>query len=53
VPPIQIITALDRASAEMQEAGALIQSLSADLQEGGHDLESIDDRLHELKSAGT
>lgn len=46
----QIITALDRASAEMQEAGALIQSLSADLQEGGHDLESIDDRLHELKA---
>lgn len=46
----QIITALDRASAEMQEASALIQSLSADLQEGGHDLESIDDRLHELKS---
>ncbi|MCE7887252.1 MAG: DNA repair protein RecN [Alphaproteobacteria bacterium PRO2] len=46
----QIIIALDRASAEMQEAGALIQSLSADLQEGGHDLESIDDRLHELKA---
>ncbi|MBK7360957.1 MAG: DNA repair protein RecN [Micavibrio sp.] len=46
----QIIIALDRASAEMQEASALIQSLSADLQEGGHDLESIDDRLHELKS---
>lgn len=46
----QIIAALDRASAEVQEASALIQSLSADLQEGGHDLESIDDRLHELKS---
>ncbi len=46
----EAIAALDRATAETQEAMALIQSLSADLQEGGHDLESIDDRLHELKA---
>jgi DNA repair protein RecN (Recombination protein N) len=45
----EAITALDRASAEVQEAIVLIQSLSADLQEGEHDLESIDDRLHELR----
>ncbi|MGB4057611.1 MAG: DNA repair protein RecN [Alphaproteobacteria bacterium] len=44
------LAALDRADAEVQEAIALIQSLSADLQEGGLDLESIDDRLHELRA---
>ncbi|MGB4107214.1 MAG: DNA repair protein RecN [Alphaproteobacteria bacterium] len=46
----EAIAALDRATAETQEAMALIQSLSTDLQEGEHDLESIDDRLHELKA---
>lgn len=44
------ITALDRASAEIQEALAHIQSLSADLQESEHDLESIDERLHQLRT---
>lgn len=45
-----ILAALDRASAEISEAQTLMQSLSQDLQEGGHDLESIDDRLHELRA---
>ncbi|MBL4804444.1 MAG: DNA repair protein RecN [Alphaproteobacteria bacterium] len=44
-----IIDALDRASSEIQDAVANIQSLSADLTETEHDLESIDDRLFGLR----
>lgn len=44
------IDALDRASAEMQEAIAQIQSLSADLEDSEQDLESIDNRLHDLRT---
>ncbi|MCC7304725.1 MAG: DNA repair protein RecN [Alphaproteobacteria bacterium] len=44
------IEALARASAETEEALALIQSLSADMEEGGESLESIDERLHELRA---
>lgn len=47
---VAIITALDRASAEIEDALAAIQSFSSDLQESEHSLETIDDRLHELKS---
>lgn len=46
----EIIAALGRASAEIEEASSLIQLLSTDLQESEHDLESIDERLHELKT---
>jgi DNA repair protein RecN (Recombination protein N) len=45
-----IMTALDRAHAEIQEAVAGIHALSADLQESEHDLESIDDRLFALRA---
>lgn len=45
-----IIDALARASSEVQEALAQIQSLSADLQEGDHNLESIDNRLFALRA---
>ena len=44
------VSALDRASSEIQEALSEIQSLSADLQNSEHDLQSIDDRLFELRS---
>lgn len=46
----EIIEALARASSEMQEATALIQSLSTDLSETEHSLESIDDRLFALRA---
>lgn len=46
----EIINALSRASSETQEAVALIQSLSADLQESEHSLETIDDRLFALRA---
>lgn len=45
-----IIQTLDRADAEIQEANGLIQSLSTDLSEEDQDLESIDDRLHNLRT---
>ena len=44
------IGALERASSEIQEAITQIQSLSADLQNSEHDLESIDDRLFALRA---
>ena len=44
--------ALGRASAEMQEAIAQIEALSADLQESEHSLETIDDRLFALRAQG-
>lgn len=44
------IDALDRASAEIQEAIAQIQWVSADLEDSEHDLESIDNRLHDLRT---
>lgn len=43
------ISALDRASSEIQEALSAIQSLSADLENEEHDLQSIDDRLFSLR----
>ncbi len=45
-----IIDALERASSEIQDAVASIQSLSADLTESEHDLQSIDDRLFGLRA---
>lgn len=45
-----ILSALDRASVEMNEALNAIQSLSLGLQESDHSLETIDDRLHELRA---
>lgn len=45
-----VIDALDRASSEIQEAISAIQSLSTDLTESEHDLESIDDRLFGLRA---
>ncbi|MEM7679651.1 MAG: DNA repair protein RecN [Pseudomonadota bacterium] len=45
-----IIDALSRASAEMQEAVSQIQSLSSDLAESEHSLESIDERLFTLRN---
>ncbi len=49
-PSAEIIAALDRASAEIDEAIALISSLSADMNESEHDLETIDDRLFALRA---
>lgn len=46
----EIIEALSRASSEAQEASALIQSLSVDLEQSEHSLESIDDRLFALRA---
>jgi DNA repair protein RecN (Recombination protein N) len=45
-----VMAALGRASAETQEALAVIGSLSSELEEGGQDIESVDDRLHELRA---
>lgn len=45
-----VIGALDRASSEIQEALSEIQSLSADLNDGEHNLETIDERLHALRT---
>lgn len=45
-----VLEALDRASAEMQEAVSAIQSLVADMEYEEHNLQSIDDRLHDLKA---
>lgn len=45
-----VIGALERANAEMQEAVSAIQTLSADLSESEHDLQSIDDRLYGLRA---
>ncbi|MFN3700070.1 MAG: DNA repair protein RecN [Alphaproteobacteria bacterium] len=45
-----ILDALDRASAEIEEAVALIQSVSADMDEEEHNLETIDDRLYALRA---
>ncbi|MCB1563147.1 MAG: DNA repair protein RecN [Alphaproteobacteria bacterium] len=42
--------ALERASVEMQEALAAIQSLSNDLEESEYNLEMIDERLHALRA---
>lgn len=44
-----LMEALDRAMAEAQDALGRIEALSVDLQEGEHDLESIDERLFGLK----
>lgn len=44
-----LLAALDRATSEVQEACSQIQSLSADLSESDHNLETIDDRLHALR----
>ena len=43
---------LSRATAEVQDAIAQIESLSADLQESEHSLETIDDRLFALRAQG-
>ncbi|MFP4313391.1 MAG: DNA repair protein RecN [Alphaproteobacteria bacterium] len=44
-----IMGALDRAGAEIQEAVSAIQSLCADMDHEEHDLQSIDDRLFSLR----
>lgn len=46
----QAMAALDRALEEVAQAQAHIHGLSADLQEGGQDLESVDERLHEMRA---
>lgn len=45
----EILAALDRAACEIQEACNQIQSLSADLAESDHNLETIDERLYALR----
>ncbi len=45
-----IISALDRASCEVQEAVGAIQELSSNLEHSEYDLESIDDRLFALRA---
>ncbi len=46
----EAIAALERASAETQEAIGLIESLSADLEDSEHSLETIDERLYQLRA---
>lgn len=46
----ELVDTLSRASTEMQEAISLIQSISADLEENEHSLETIDERLFTLRS---
>ncbi len=46
----EAINALDRASTEIQEALAQIQALSADLEQEEHSLESVDERLYQLRA---
>lgn len=45
-----VIATLERASAETQEAISQIQSLSSDLEESEHSLETIDERLYQLRA---
>lgn len=44
-----VLSALDRANSEIQEAISAIQSLSADMEHEEYDLQSIDDRLFALR----
>lgn len=44
------IGALDRATTEIAEAVNAIQTLSSDLEHSDHNLETIDDRLHALRT---
>ncbi|HRQ61022.1 MAG TPA: AAA family ATPase, partial [Alphaproteobacteria bacterium] len=46
----EAMAALDRALAEAQEASNLIESLSADLSESEHSLETIDERLYAIRA---
>ncbi len=46
----ETLGALERASAEIQEAVSLIHGLSDNLQEGDYNLQEIDDRLFALKA---
>ncbi|HOO82308.1 MAG TPA: DNA repair protein RecN [Alphaproteobacteria bacterium] len=46
----EAIGALDRASSEIAEALSEIQRLSADLEQSEHDLQTIDDRLFDLRA---
>ncbi len=43
------LAALSRASSEISEAHALVQSAQSDIQDGAYDLEEIDDRLYALR----
>lgn len=45
----EVVGALERATAEISEAVTQIQSLSSDLENEEHDLQSIDDRLFALR----
>ncbi len=46
----EILSALDRATSEIQEAVSGISSLFADMEHEEHDLQSIDDRLYALRA---
>lgn len=46
----QILEALDRASAEIQQAHRNIESLMADIETSEHNLETIEDRLYALRA---
>jgi DNA repair protein RecN (Recombination protein N) len=46
----EAIGALDRATTEIAEAVNAIQTLSSDLEHSEHNLETIDDRLHALRT---
>ena len=45
----EALAALSRASSEISEAHALVQSAQSDIQDGAYDLEEIDDRLYALR----
>lgn len=45
-----IIASLDSALAEIGEARVMIESTFADMEDGEHSLEEIDDRLHDLRA---
>jgi DNA repair protein RecN (Recombination protein N) len=46
----EIIAALDRSVSEIEEARGRMQSLSSELEHADHDLQSIDDRLFDLRA---
>ncbi|BBK44239.1 DNA repair protein RecN [Allostella vacuolata] len=46
-----VIAALDRALAELREAGAQLELLRREFADGGRSLEAIEDRIHALRAA--
>lgn len=47
---IRAIEAMDRAQAELQETSSALTDMMHDIENGGHNLEDIDERLYSLKT---